>query len=333
MLRIGLAGVGGLGKTHLLNYLQHPGADVVALADIDEDRRSGNLADVGFNIEREGQSSFSPQRSYSDYRELCRDSELDVVSIALPTDLHCDATILALESGKHVFCEKPIALTSEDGHRMVDAAKSSGKTLMIGHCLRFWPEYIEVEKIIRSQEHGKALAASFSRFCSLPFWGTPDNWFAQTERSGGPVIDLHVHETDLCNWWWGKPDAISATGAHLGEIPTTLHSRWKYNNGPAIQFDTGWEPGTNGLFYFNFKITFERATLLLDSRNDAGLQLVTTEGARKIEVESADPYAAQDRYFLDCLAHEKPADRCPPADSVAALECAVEEARQMAQSL
>jgi predicted dehydrogenase len=330
MLRIGVAGLGFMGRIHLKNYLAHPQARVVALADADADRRAGRFRDSLGNLDVSIEGlEIQPERSFADYRALCEADGLDVVSICLPTDLHEDAAVRALRAGKHVFCEKPMALRPAQGRGMLEAAAASGTTLMIGHCLRFWPEYLAVERILKSGEHGRPLAASFVRCGAAPKWGR-EQWFALPDRSGGAVLDLHIHDADLCLWWWGKPAEISAGGAYVGPNPNILHSRWRYEDGLSVQFESAWEPAGAAPFYFGFKITLERATLLLDSRNRDGLRLAADGGVERVAVEPASAYAVQDKYFLDCLIAGKPPDRCRPEQSLLTLECVTEEARQLA---
>ncbi|MCX7012492.1 MAG: Gfo/Idh/MocA family oxidoreductase [Candidatus Sumerlaeota bacterium] len=330
MLRIGLAGLGFMGRIHLKNFLAHPQARVVALADEDADRRAGRFGDLQGNLDEDVAAlRIQPERSFADFRDLCEADGIDAVAICLPTDLHEEAAARALRAGKHVFCEKPMALAPDQGRGMLEAAADSGKTLMIGHCLRFWPEYLAVEKVLRSGEYGRPLAASFVRCGAAPRWGHRQ-WFHRAQRSGGAVLDLHIHDADLCVWWWGRPESISAGGAYVDGNPNIVHSRWRYADGLSAQFESAWEAAGAAPFYYGFKITLERATLLLDSRNANGLQLATDKGVERIEVEKVSAYTAQDNYFLDCLAAGKPVDRCPPEQSLATLECVCEEARQMA---
>ena len=89
-----------------------------------------------------------------------------------------------------------MALNVAECDRMIDAAEASGKVLQIGHCIRFWPEYVVARQIIRDGSFGQVVGASFRRFTALPGW-SPDSWFADEKRSGGQPLDLHIHDTDL----------------------------------------------------------------------------------------------------------------------------------------
>jgi predicted dehydrogenase len=164
MLHIGIAGVGGLGQIHLKNYRKRRDVHISALATL-----SGKIRAAKTNLaENETPFDFASVPVYTGYEKLCTDPNVDVVSINLPTDLHAPAAVRALEAGKHVFCEKPMARTPAEASKMLDAAKASGKLLMIGQCLRFWPEYVAAETIIREGRYGRALVASFARCGGKP---------------------------------------------------------------------------------------------------------------------------------------------------------------------
>jgi 1,5-anhydro-D-fructose reductase (1,5-anhydro-D-mannitol-forming) len=325
MIKIGIVGVGGLGQLHLRNFLAQPDVAVVALATL-----SGQLKEtVATNLKESGghlDLSRIPVRR--GFEPVCTDPGIDVVVVALPTDLHAAAAVLALESGKHVFSEKPMARTVADARRMLAAAQASGKQLMIGHCLRFWPEYLAVESLLRSAQYGKALAASFARCGGCPTWGS-QGWFNQPQRSGGAAIDLHIHDADTALWWWGPPRDIRAGGRLLNGAPNIVHSQWRYPDGLALQFEACWDTVKAAPFYYSFKITLERATLLFDSRNDKGLLLATDDSADPIPLDQGSAYEREDRYFLDAIQGRGTLDRCPPTDSLRTLECVAETARQM----
>ncbi len=321
MLHLGIAGVGGLGQLHLKNYLKRRDVHVVALA-----TRTGKISGGQTNLTETGQSLVPPGAIVqAGYENVCDNPNIDVVSINLPTDLHAPAAIRALEAGKHVFCEKPIARHPADARRMVDAAHAAGKLLMIGHCLRFFPVYVAAHEIIRTGQHGKVLSASFTRCGGAPTWGS-EGWFLNYPRSGGAVIDLHIHDVDVALWWWGKPAHIEATGV----APNLIYSRWRYENGPVVQFECAWDPVPRSPFYYNFKIILERASLLFDTRLAAGLQLATADKLETIPVPTANGYAVEDDYFLDTVLHGGDLARCPPAAALTALDVATTTATQLA---
>ncbi len=316
MLRIGIAGVGGLGTLHLRTLLTlQDKVSIDALADPIEDRRAGSKLTSQTNLELADNSEINVTdiRSYDDYSGLCQDPALDVVCIATPSDLHAAAAIMAMENGKHVFTEKPMSLNPEDCRRMIDASESTGKTLMVGQCLRFFPAYTTAKEIMDSGRFGKVLSATMTRD-----GGRPGRWFAQIERSGGVNLDLHIHDIDAALWWWGRPDkAISrTTGKHDGT--QSVLSTWEYNDGPIVQLEAAWDAGIP--FNAEFRIVLESATL----RSRGGkLEQFTADGKEEIDISGMGGHEAEMHYFIDCILNNKPVSRCMPADSALAVSYAM----------
>jgi len=320
MLRMGIAGVGGLGTLHLKTLLRMSGqVSVEALADPIEDRRLGRQLNATNNmgLGADQDATVSDVRSYDDWSGLCNDPELDVVCIATPSDLHAPAAISALENGKHVFTEKPMALCSDDCRRMIDAAKASGRTLMVGQCLRFFPAYVKAKEIMASGEYGKPVAAFMHRYGGTPRTG----WFADVSRSGGVCLDLHIHDIDAALWWWGRPARRHAHG--VGTLPsaTSMLSTWEYNSGLVVHLDATWDAGTP--FDAVFRIIMEHATLC--TRNGK-LQLNTRDGRTEVSLEGMmQGHAAEMHYFIDCILRGEPVSRCLPGDSALAVSYALGE--------
>src|SRR5581483_8683347 len=113
-----------------------------------------------------------------------------------------EATEAALAAGKHVFLEKPIALTLEDADAIVAAAERSGRMLMVGLVLRFWPEYVELQRRVAAGELGRPLAVSALRLSPPADW---NDWMADRSQSGGTPVDLLIHDFDQMNWLLGTP--------------------------------------------------------------------------------------------------------------------------------
>jgi predicted dehydrogenase len=308
MLQVGIAGVGGLGTMHLRTLLaMNDKVNVAALADPIEDRRAGAKLTSETNLELEDNSELSVTdvRSYEDYSELCADTDLDVVFIATPSDLHAEAAVIAMENGKHVFTEKPMALNSDDCQRMIDAASTSGKTLMVGQCLRFFPEYMAAHDIMTSGDYGKPLAVTMNRY-----GGQPGRWFAEIERSGGVNLDLHIHDIDAALWLWGKPDKATSRTMGVGSGSHSVLSQWEYTDGPVVQLEASWQAARG--FQAEFRIMLESAVL----RYRGGkLLLRTPDGEEEVELSGPGGHAAEVHYFIDCVLSGDPVTRCLPTDS------------------
>jgi 1,5-anhydro-D-fructose reductase (1,5-anhydro-D-mannitol-forming) len=331
-IRIGIAGFGLMGQIHCANLVKMSDVEVVAVAALDRSQLDQGLGSVKTNIDQYRGDGFSLDsvRFYTDALEMCSQPDLDAVFVCLPTDAHMAATVCALDVGKHVFCEKPMALSIDQAGGMLAASQKAGRTLMIGHCLRFWPEYVRAAEIVRSGQYGSAVAASMMRCGPVPGWGADGNWFSNPARSGGAVVDMHIHDADVAVWLWGKPARISAGGAYRGVMPNYVHSRWTYADGPSVQFEATWEAVPSAAFCYGFRISFERACLEFDSRSGQGLILSTESGAERLELPGEQAYAHEAAYFVDCARNAKAPQECPPAQSLQTLECVLEESRQVA---
>ena len=186
MTRVGIIGIGFIGWIHWLAYHRLGGVRVAAISESIPERRAGDWRSIKGNFGPPGeQVDLTGINAYADLEELIRDPDVDLVDITLPTALHADVAIRALEAGKHVFCEKPMALRLADCERMAEAAKKNDRLLMIGHVLPFFPEYDWARKVIRSGEYGRLRGGAFRRVISDPTW-IKDFW--SPERIGGPML-------------------------------------------------------------------------------------------------------------------------------------------------
>ncbi len=206
MVNVGIAGVGFMGMIHYLAYQKVKGAKVRALCEQDPARLAGDWRTIKGNFGPAGKiMDLTGIARYAKLDDLLADPHLDAVDVCLPPGLHAEVTVRALRAGKHVFCEKPIALTPADADRMVSTAKKAGKLLMIGHVLPFFPEYRFAYQTIRSGKYGRLLGGDFKRVISDPTW-LPD--FFNPRTIGGPMIDLHIHDAHFIRLLCGMPKAV-----------------------------------------------------------------------------------------------------------------------------
>ncbi|MGH9773300.1 MAG: Gfo/Idh/MocA family protein, partial [Candidatus Acidiferrales bacterium] len=160
-MNIGIFGLGFMGAAHMQAYAKLPNATVAAVCSRNEQALSGDLSAIQGNIAgTAARYDFSSVTKYRDWHDLAADGGIDAVDICAPTDLHAPMALAALAAGKHVFCEKPMALSTTDCDRMMDAAKRNHRVLMIGHVLRFWPEYEALADFVKSARYGRVLSAT-----------------------------------------------------------------------------------------------------------------------------------------------------------------------------
>src|SRR5947209_15946570 len=167
MVGIGIVGIGFMGMIHYLAARQLTGGRVVALSSRDPKKLAGDWTSIQGNFGPRGtQMDLSGLAGYRDVAELLADPSVDLVDLCVPNDEHAALAIRALEAGKHVLVEKPIALTTADADAMVAAARASGKLLMVAHVLPFFPEFAFAREAIASGRYGALRAAHLTRVIS-----------------------------------------------------------------------------------------------------------------------------------------------------------------------
>jgi len=315
MIRVGIVGMGMMGWFHARRYLQIPKATLVAIADVTPSRLEATEAVAGNLPDSSAQADLSELARYPDASTLIEEADVEVVDICLPTYLHADHAIQALETGHHVLCEKPMALNVGQADRMIEAASRSGCKLMIAQCIRFWPEYRYLRQCVTEQPFGKLLSLNMYRLGGRPVWSW-ENWFTDPARSGGPMYDLHVHDVDFCQAMLGMPDRVEAVGRRLqaSGAHEVVHALFDYEGGPQVHVHAGW---SNAQIPFNaaFEAWFERGFLRFDGRGDPPLQVyddLQRVSARPAEIEPGDAYYSEIAYFLDCVENDAPLAECSP---------------------
>jgi predicted dehydrogenase len=202
-----------------------------------------------------------------------------MVDICSPTHLHPSMAIAALKAGKHVLVEKSIALDTKSADAMVKTAKSCGKLLMVAHVLPFFPEFAFAAEAIKSEKYGRLQAAHFVRVISKPDWsGDIDD----SSKTGGPAVDLHIHDTHFIGLVAGVPGRIFSNGITRNDGSVEfLTTQYLYgDNGPAISCSSGSLNMSGRTFAHGFDIYLEKATITYHSAGQP-LTLLTKDGKTK----------------------------------------------------
>ena len=331
MLRIGIVGLGFMGKMHFRCYNSLNNVEIIAICDADTSRLQDTSGVAGNISGAEDDLDLRNIALYSDLSKMLAEGELDALSIASPTFLHASQTIEALNAGVHVFCEKPMALNSGDCREMAEVGKQSGKTLQIGHCIRFWPEYVQAKEIIDSQKYGKVLAATFQRLSLTPTWSW-DNCFLDGKRSGGAMLDLHIHDTDYVQYVFGMPKEVFSRGVIglSGEFDHTV-TQYLYGNDCVITAEGGWIMAPGFGFEMSFKIMLEKATLVYSSAQEPTFRIFPIDGETIIpKIPSGDGYSFEIQHFVDTLSGKAVPSIISPeqsGDSVKIIEAEKESIR------
>ncbi|CAG7610542.1 Inositol 2-dehydrogenase/D-chiro-inositol 3-dehydrogenase [Paenibacillus solanacearum] len=316
--RVGVIGTGNIFKTaHLKTWLEHPDTEIVALCDVLPDRvqaiaKEANVTDV-----------------YTDYREVIRRSDIDLIDICTPNKFHSVISVAALEAGKHVFCEKPDAINPQEAQRMADAAKRSGKLLMVMRNNRFSSAAQYLKRYIDEGHMGEIYTGrcGWIRRRGIPGKG---GWFTTKELSGGgPLIDLGVHFIDLSMWLMGNPKPVAVSGAVYtkfahNELSDSIHSTSgdkqaggtydvedlatgfiRFDNGATLQIEFSWASNIGEeMNFIEFRGTKSGASLKrgeLALFSEAAGQL--TDIKPQLHKQKAPPQHGENiKHFIDCVA-------------------------------
>ncbi|MFH1616073.1 MAG: Gfo/Idh/MocA family oxidoreductase [Planctomycetota bacterium] len=302
MVRVGIVGLGFMGKMHFRCYKARKDSQIAAVFDLDTKKLTDTSGTAGNIKGAEEQLDFSGIELYSDFDRMLAEAKLDAVSIALPTYMHKAYTIKALSAGLHVLCEKPMALNVSDCDEMIEAAKKTGRVLMIGHCIRFWPEYAKAKELIESSCYGKVLAAHFQRLASTPIWSW-DNWLLDGSRSGGAALDLHIHDSDYVQYLFGMPGSVCSRGwiGKSGDYDYIVTS-YIYEKEKVATAQGGWIMAPGFGFRMSFDIMLEKATISYDCTRDPAFKVYLAQGRVETpQVPAGDGYSQEIDYFVKVI--------------------------------
>ncbi len=301
-VNVGVIGLGFMGRTHIGAYrsVRQSGLDcrLAAVADADPVRLSGRPAAAG-NLTTSAEQAllFDPTvvRTYSRAVDLLADPGVDLVSVCTHTDTHVDLALAALQAGKHVLVEKPVAIRAGDVARLAQAARAAGRLCMPGMCMRFWPGWVWLRECIRDGRYGPVRSAVFQRLGSPPDW-TP--FYADLARSGGPLFDLHIHDADFIRWSLGEPAEVVSTGS-----PHHLTTLYRFPGGPAHVIAEGGQDHTPGFgFKMRYVVVFERATADFDFGRSPRLLLCQAGASEEIPLPAHSAYDQQAQHLVSAIA-------------------------------
>ena len=312
-LQIGLIGAGNIAQNaHIPTYLKQNDVELVGICDIKEERA------------KEVAQKYGMKYAFKDFNDLLAIDEIDAVSVCTWNNFHASAAIAAAKAGKHVLCEKPMAMNVQEAENMLKAAKENKVVFMMGFVNRFRPD----SKVIKAMaDAGRFGDIYYAKAGWLRRRGTPLGWFTDLSKSGGgPVIDIGVHVIDLTWYFMGKPKPVSvsaATYSKIGDYKTKGVSRWvafdtdnlvfqtedsangfiRFENGVSMNFEVSWaingkDTGTYSYIFGDkagaslnpFAIYGEDQNFLMDSSPI---------------VENENPFANEIRHILDCIKEGK----------------------------
>lgn len=300
MLKVGLCGVGGISGAHIPAWEAMEDAELVALCDV----RPGQM------------EKYPGKRRYTDVDEMLTKEQLDILDICLPTYLHAEVALRAMERGIHVLCEKPISLHREDVARLYEAAKRNNVRFMVAQVLRFWPEYVALKEIYDSGRYGKLLSGCMTRLGQCPKWSW-DGWMKDEARSGLVPFDLHIHDLDFMVYAFGRPKRAIPFRARRPEqdVLTVVYDYGDF----YISSEAAWY-AADYPFTAGFRFQFERALVVLDGTlhiyaadGVTGMEAGTGETGG-IHLPQTNAYTNEIRYFADCVKAGRDAEIVRPEE-------------------
>jgi len=310
-VKIGVIGT-GIGSWHIRGYKELDNCEVVALADLDPIR--------GRRVAEE----FGVPKVFTSYQELLAEEDIDGVSVCTPNYLHSTVSIAAMEAGKHVLCEKPMALNVTEAQRMVEVARKTGRKFMMGFNQRYRADHILLKRYVDSGTLGEIY---FAKTGWIRRKGTASmgSWFPQKALSGGgPLIDLGVHMIDLALWEMGSPKPISVLGstytkfgkywereepppkeykAQVFDVEDFAFAMIRLDNGATLSLEVSWACFTKEeSFFLNLYGTKGGINL-------RPLELYTERYGNPLDValkfNETSGFEAQVAHFVQCIAEDK----------------------------
>jgi len=282
-VRIGILGAGAMATAHAAAYAGVTDATVIGIFARDPTRAHAAAA-------------LCKAEPFTDAQELIRHAGVDAIDVCLPSAIHCDFVVAALEAGKHVFCETPLALQLDEARRMRDAARRAGRLLQVGLLMRALGAYRHIKNVTVSSTYGKLVSVTAWRLGSYLHSDAPDH----KSHYGEPSTELMTFDFDFIQWLMGPPNRLSASAARTaphasGDISALL----SYDDGRhATVLASGLMP-PGFAFTVGFRALFERATFEHQAVFDkipptASFTIVEgKEPARSVPVPDRNPYEVE----------------------------------------
>jgi len=296
MTNVGIIGCGMMGRVHSVAYSGLENVNVKAVASLSREETL------------ECAKLTSSRISTAD--EILNNDEIEIVSICTPTDTHTDLVVEAARNKKHVFCEKPIALTLKDAQEMVEVCRENGVSLGVDHVVRFFDAYSRAKNLIEDDVIGKVVMARLYRGGVFPKHGW-NNWFDELSRSGGVLLDLSIHDFDFLRTLMGEVESITArsvknTPSYPGRNRDHAIAILEFANGSLAHVEGSWAEPDNApsKFTTSFEFVGREGMIAYDSDEDFTLrvQTVSTDFPSFSKCTPAsDPYRLHIRKFIESI--------------------------------
>lgn len=316
-IRVAIMGFGGMAAQHKAAYdrlaAENRGIRLVAICDKNpaclETVSTTNLGTVEHN-------GFDGISFYTDPDRMLECEELDAVDVCLPTYLHKEYSIRFLRAGKHVLCEKPMALSFADCAEMMRVAAECDRRLMVGQCLRFDPSYLYLKSLVDSGELGSVRRVRMGRLSYMPAWG---GWFSDPNKSGGAIIDFHIHDLDMLRFIFGEPRAVSSVAYAPSDGWQYVTSRFDYD-GMITEAEASFDESASTPFSMWYRVRFDRATVLFETDH---VTVYPDDGEPYApSIPDADRVTSEIGYFADVILGKAENTQNPPESAALSIKLA-----------
>lgn len=294
MLKVAVVGIGGISAVHIPAWISMNEAQLVALCDV-------RLSQM---------ENYTDFRTYCDFDEMLSKEKIDILDICLPTYLHVEFAMKAMNHKINVLCEKPISLKKSDVAKVYKCAKDNNVKFMVAQVLRFWPEYVKLKEIYDTQKYGKLLSGTFVRLSECPGWSW-DGWMRDEKRSGFVPFDLHIHDLDFIIYAFGKPKKVNTFRTKRTD-QDYISAVYEYDDF-FINAESSWYASPHP-FTTGFRLQFEESVVVNDNGKFAIYEkngnVICSEneentGKKVINLPQTDAYAEEIKYFADCVINDK----------------------------
>lgn len=326
MLKVGLIGCGGMGSVHAESWLaMGDSVKLCAIADKDSKKAEKYSETCGAVI-------------YDCGFDLIEQADVDIIDICLPTYLHTEHAVKAMEKGRNVFIEKPVCLNEREAELLLETQKKTGAIVQVGQVIRFWDEYAWLKKEVENGRYGKVLSAVFTRLSANPAWSW-NNWYNDPELSGSVALDLHIHDIDFIRYLMGgEPDTLCSRATRdkdgvIQQINTV------YTYGDAVITSEGcWDYPHGFPFTMIFRVKLEKATIVFNEQgkltvypetgaafNPEIKKAFTPASDTGINVSNQGAYYNELAYFVSLIEKKATKEIAPLYEAVNSIKLAFKE--------
>lgn len=306
MYKVAIIGAGNIAGIHAESYKYISNTELVAVVDID--------------LEKAEKMAFEYDlHAYESFDKMVNSEKVDIIDICLPSYLHKEYVIKALKHEFNVICEKPIALNSMDAVEILNEKKKSKCKFMVAHCLRFANEYNFLKKCLENNTYGKLNHIKMFRHVSMPK-EMEKSWIFDVNKSGGIVMDLHIHDVDMLNFLLGEPVDYNR---YVSE--RFVDSIYEYDDVIATA-EASWRPQEKFGFKAGYDAVFEGASI---SCTNGEIEIITDKNCHIEKIddlygetveEYIKMYCDEIKYFIECIENDKETSVCTAEDSYISLQ-------------